>query len=263
MLGRKSGESRVGRYRRVVRHAAVLIVAGAAFVACAAEGRDEGVGVVQQADTSPWVTANITTSGSVVTVSTQEMPKGWFTKFGGFYADKSPITLSWSIGASSCLPGASGSASTADGTFTAIDNPTEHPVAYVWSDSIDFAAYQNHWHNLIGCDGSTTVVGCPDARTVNVTLSVGGSCGNNQDKCTDMASAQIPSVQDPDVVETNCGGGCPIGPCVSACQHLCNNAKCAQCCECKCKEAGLEGGNPACKPQKLCFQGSKGHPACL
>jgi hypothetical protein len=171
--------------------------------------------------------------------------------------------VTWASAASNCLPALTGSASTADGAFTALTNPQGKPVGYYWSFSTDLSAAQNHWNNHIACDGSVSIDGCPEARTVNVTLSVGGACLAAGGTCADSETASLGSVQDPDVVDTNCE--CNIGACVSACQAGCSphDPACSQCCECDCKQAGYDAGNEICAPQPLCYTGTKGHAACL
>jgi hypothetical protein len=237
--------------------------AGAALSACATVPSErENGGVVEQAVVTTTVTATASLVGTVLTVTTSDMPKGWYTKGANFDGNKAPISLSWTVSASSCLAAAGGSATTVAGSFTPLLNPQNKPVGYSWSYSIDLAAHQNHWHNHIACGGAVSVEGCQEARTVNVTLSVAGACLETDGAvCTDTDGVVLASVQDPDVVDGNCG--CNIGACVSACQAACNDASCGKCCECGCKAQALAGGNSACAPQSLCYSGSPGHPACL
>jgi hypothetical protein len=124
------------------------------------------------------------------------------------------------------------------------------------------AAAANHWHYLVKCDGSKVVVGCQSDKTVSITTAIDGP-GNND--FTGSTSAIVPAVQDPDEVETGCGGGtadpCDIGACVSACEHACSGPTCHQCCECRCKAELEPAGCPP--PQNLCYTGSAGHAVCL
>jgi len=212
---------------------------------------------------SETVTLTATLTGTTLTVQSGVMPRGWWTTRGGFDATKSPITLTLHADATGCSAAFDQTITTTGGTFTTITNPARHPMAYQWSASADLAGVADHWFNEIQCDGATIVRGCQAPRTVTVTLSVGGACLTAGGTCTATQSVSVASVQDPDQTVANCD--CPIGACVSACQRACANgdSSCAQCCECRCKDEGLRAGNTACRPQRLCYTGNRGHVACL
>ncbi len=212
------------------------------------------------------VSITATLTGTSLTVTSGYMPLGWFTQGGGFDASKSPIALTLHADATACQPALDVTIDASGGTFVPLLNPAGHPRAYAWTATTDLAAYQNHWHNHTRCDGSTAVEGCPEARAVTVTFSVGGACLADTGSCTASSPVSLPSAQDVDVVDADCAPPtCDIGPCVSACQASCasGDPDCAQCCECQCKAAGRAAGNLACQPQELCFKGSRGHAVCL
>lgn len=223
----------------------------------------ELVGEAAQAVVSNTVSATFTLSGSTVSINTSDMPKGWFTP----QFSKSPITVSWSADATACNASASGSYGSGSGTFNPVVNNGGQVNGYSWSASQSLAGLENHWHNYVACDGSVSVVGCDGARTVNYSLTVGGSCGSDPSKCTATGSVSLAAVQDADVVETNCAVGCDLslGACVSACQANCANgdSSCSSCCECNCKEE-QHAANSACPaPQGACYVNKPNRPACL
>ena len=244
----------------------MVLVMSSLFGGCL--GADDGTGssVGAAATVSNVVSITTTLTGTTLSVTTGYMPLGWFTRYGGFDATKSPITLTVHGEATACAPAFDLTLSSADGTFVPLLNPAGHPRAYGWTATVDLAAYRNHWRNHTLCNGTTTVEGCQEARALTVTFSVGGACLEDTGSCTTSSSISLASVQDPDVIDTNCTAPtCDIGPCVSACQHACaqGDSSCSQCCECHCKAEGRAAGNLACAPQLLCYEGSRGHAACL
>ncbi|MFO0608040.1 MAG: hypothetical protein U0324_33055 [Polyangiales bacterium] len=244
----------------------IVLAAGLALPSCVGAPDDPANAGASAVSEDVSITAMLT--GTVLSVRTSDMPKGWFTRGPGpdvFDPTKSPITLTLTAPATACSPSFSVTLRTADGTLNALLNPAGRPNGYYWTVSYDLGALADHWHNHVACDGSVTVEGCPDARTVTATLNVGGACSPAAHVCTATATAEVPSVQDADVVDTACSTSCEIGACVSACARTCGprNAGCHQCCECRCKAEGLAAGNVACRPQDLCYTGSPGHLACL
>ena len=223
-----------------------------------------------------------------LTVTTNAIPKGWFTGQGGsFDRSKSDVRLTLGITASDCSSEVTlNKSSLTDGTFTPVLNPAGKPMAYTWSLTLALSAYQDHWHNLIHCDGSVEVVGCKEPRVVTISVTAydeHGACHSytndaGETVCaSDSRSGLLSSVQDPDQSEVcQPSGGCDIGSCVSSCQtDGCGNARncptggagaacrdaitaCHQCCECVCKSE-----TAGCAPQDLCYTGSAGHPQCL
>jgi hypothetical protein len=226
-------------------------------------------------------------SDGSLTITTNAMPKGWFSSANTFDRTKSEIRLSIDISASDCSSEVTlNKTSLTDGAFSPVLNSQGKTTAYTWTITLDLSGYRDHWHNLIHCGGSVEVVGCREPRVVTVSATAydsNGACHDytndaGQTVCaSDGKSGLLTSVQDPDQFET-CApvSGCDIGSCVSSCQTsgcgdaskcasgqpgaACRNAitACRQCCECVCKSQ-----TAGCTPQDLCYTGSPGHPQCL
>lgn len=223
---------------------------------------NERIGETEQAAISNTVTATFLLDGATTNIRTGDMPKGWFTpKFM-----KSPISVAWSANATACHAAASGSfGSDTTGAFLTIMNPGGSLFGYSWLASHDVTGLENHWRLQVACDGTTTVIGCPKARAVNYTLSVGGACLTAGSTCTVDGSVSLPAIRDVDLVEINCPDLCDLslGDCVSDCQQRCGDPYCSSCCECNCKD-DLHRANDACEaPQSDCYNDKPTAPACL
>jgi hypothetical protein len=210
------------------------------------------------------VSATFSLDGLFTTITTGEMPKGWF----GPAANKTLIYVGWSMAPTNCGPAMTGGMSSSNtGSMIPVLNPNGKVNGYWWSVVHDLTGMENHWHNQVACDGSTTVVGCPGARTVSYILSVNGGCLADGGICSVNGSVSLPAIQDPDVIETNCTVDCDalLGADVSACQASCANgdSHCHSCCECICKK-DLHGRYDACPaPQSNCYVDKPNHDACL
>ena len=223
----------------------------------------EQVGEAAQAVSSS-VSATFTLNADkTVTVKTGDMPKGWYTQAGTANYSKSPITVSWNADVTGCnaTPASGSYGSGSKGTFTLLS-----PPGYTWSaTSNDLVGLENHWHKYIHCDGSTTVVGCPDARTIDYTLSVGGACLSGGGTCTASGSVSLPAIHDMDVIEpeSNCATDCEsvLGACISGCEGDGANgdSNCSRCCECRCKAMHRECG----APQWNCYEQKHDGSVCL
>ena len=189
-----------------------------------------------------------TSSGATVSVGLDE-------GFNAWKGTSPDVTLD---GNSSTCTGTVQFTQTVSGAWTFDQGNQSCSSDYAGTADLSIAA--NHWHNLIHCDNSTEVVGCQTDASYTAVVFVDGPGPND---FTTTVSGSIGAVQDPDVSDV-CDA-CPIGACVSACEATCaqGDTACGQCCECMCKEEGLEGGNDACQPQDLCYSGSDGHAACL
>lgn len=168
----------------------------------------------------------------LLTVQTNQLPKGWFSSRNTFDRAKSNIQTVYSLGATTCSAEKPGGTlnSTTDGGFTTENNPQGGVIGYYYSVSKDLSASQNHWYNHQHCDGSIEVHGCPQAVPVTVTSTAydkNGACYTYTDdagvtRCaSDTKAANLGAVQDPDVVDTQCEepASCGIGACVSSCEH--------------------------------------------
>ncbi|MFN7145248.1 MAG: hypothetical protein ACK4YP_15855 [Myxococcota bacterium] len=212
------------------------------------------------AATSYGVTAVIDETG-LLEVTTSAMDRGWFTRSGTFDRAKTDVSAEYTLGATTCSDaGAGGSlSSVTSGTFLPVYNRAGTAVVgYQWDVVLDLSGAANRWYNHTHCDGSVEVHGCAAAIPVSIQSAVdaaSGECRTLDDGTCAAAttSASLPAVQDPDVVETDCGGTCDIGPCVSSCEADCNDAwpvgrgaphgnaaakaACNAECHCVCKEA--------------------------
>jgi hypothetical protein len=194
-------------------------------------------------------------------IQTSPMDKGWFNTGNTLDRTKSYIVTTYTVGATSCSDAVAGEtlSSATSGTFIPIYNtPGRNVTGYYWDIIVDLSGSQNHWYNHTHCDGTVEVHGCAEASPVFITSTVTGPSDNcrtlDRGSCaTATTGAKLPAVQDPDVIETNCGGTCDIGTCVSACESDCNDAwpvggignagnaalkaACNAECHCTCKEA--------------------------
>jgi hypothetical protein len=184
-----------------------------------------------------------------LTATVGPLPKGLFTHRNLLDRSKSTITLTYNIAqAGDCHGPAGGSAtSTAQGTFVPMLNAQGQTTAYYWTITIDLSGQQNHWHNHIHCDESVHVHGCQQSRDVAIEVRLNNP--GDAEWGYDAATLSLASVQDPDDVETNCGGGngCD-GPALAACTTACEQetcadlkgkarAECAHACNCQCHPA--------------------------
>ena len=174
-------------------------------------------------------------AAGTLTLQTLPMPKGWFSSRDSLDRTKTDLRTTFSIPASGCLPAASGNyTSTIQGKFVPLTNSAGKVDAYEWNMLDYLSPYQNHWHYHVGCDGSRTVDGCQEARTVTLDITAYGSDGqcrtyvdaNGVTQCaSDEITLSLASVQDPDVVvpAADCQApDCGIGPCESACAQACD-----------------------------------------
>jgi hypothetical protein len=188
------------------------------------------------------------------------LPKGWFTKNGAFTRTKTNLRATLDFAGTSCSDAKQSLVvnSTTTGDFTPSLNNGGQVSGYTWDAIADVSSRQNHWYLHQHCDGTTEVHGCADAVQVTMDIvavdTASGNCQLDGGICPDFPTqtASLPAVQDPDVVDTDCGGGeegesCGIGPCVSACEQDCNAAYdartqrdarelCKQACTCECKK---------------------------
>ena len=201
---------------------------------------------------------SITTDG-LAAVNTAPMPHGWFASKNVLDRTKTELRGSFSFAATECSEAPSDQAinSLRDGQFSPVLNSQGHTRAWTWSYVADLQAAQNRWYRHRHCDGTVEVHGC--AASIPVTLDLvatdpkTGACRTVDSTGTCAAvslASRLAAVQDPDVVDTDCGGGggggddasCGIGPCVSACEQGCNalsprsaQQRCKQECVCTCK----------------------------
>lgn len=174
-------------------------------------------------------------STGALSLSTLAMPKGWFNSKNTLDRTKTEIRVTAVLDSTSCVVGAGEQtfSSATLGSFLTgylpVLNPQSKDVGYVWTMLGDLAAAQNHWNFYTGCDGKKVVVGCPQARGTSFTVEAfepkSGACRSYLDATNvltcakDTIAFQLAAVQDPDVVETDCGvtgDPCGIGQCVSA-----------------------------------------------
>ena len=87
-----------------------------------------------------------------LTVTTNAMPKGWFTgNQNSFDRTKTDIRVSVDISASDCSAETTlTKSSVADGTFAPILNSQGKPTAWRWSITLNLDAYRDHWHSSVG-----------------------------------------------------------------------------------------------------------------
>jgi hypothetical protein len=247
---------------------ALLVLGGC--VADTDRGSTERTGEAAQAVSSIYVGASFNLIDFTTHITTTVMPKGWYTgKLNQPDWTKSPVTVYWSTPDTNCVKAESNSFSSLDpggGTFT-VDPDANSKGGYSWYGTHDLNSLAHHWYNSIGCDGSTTIVGCQKGRTIYYELSVGGSCLTAGGTCTAYGSVYLPAVQDPDVTATDCPVVCdqPLGPCVLACQTKCGNGNsdCSNCCECWCKHDLYGDDDPVCGPQPNCYDDNGNHGACM
>ncbi len=232
-----------------MRHAVIAVSVG---VICA----------TAWAATSPLLTSSVVNSG-VLSIITNALPKGWFFSGGAFDRPKTNLRVSYSFAATSCSAAAPGGqvSSVTLGTFTPVTNQAGQATAYVWDTLIDVSSYQNHYYMHQHCDGTTELHGCAEAIAMTVTTTAYDAAGNCRTyiddagvtRCaSDTDSTWLPAVQDPDVIDTDCGASCGIGPCVWVCEQNCDASfdcaqgtagascratrqACKQACPCSCK----------------------------
>ncbi len=194
-------------------------------------------------------------------LQTNQMDKGWFNKAGTLDRTKSDIATDYTLGATTCSAAKEGVSysSVTEGMFVPVYNTVGTAViGYRWNIVADLSGSQNHWYYHTHCDATVEVHGCDQAISVSITSAVAdaaGACRTLDDGTCASAStsATLPAVQDPSVVETDCGGTCDLGTCVSSCESECNDAwpvggrdnagnaalkaACNAECHCSCKEA--------------------------
>ena len=223
--------------------------------------RDAGeqLGEAAQALVSENVSVTCLLNGPCTTITTNELPKD---SLAPEYS-KSPIVVEWRAPATPCHLEAGGTLHSADEGKSYVPNSESKQPGYMWSVDSDLAGLENHWHNEIGCDGLTTMVGCPKGRTIYYSLSVYGACLTASGTCTATGSVLLPAIEDDPVTVTNCPGACGelFGDCMKECSDSCGsgNPDCHSCCECNCKhKINVEDENSACPaPQSSC------DPACF
>jgi len=256
-------KTRVGRFTLI---GAGLAIAGAAIAGAAATF-----------DISVIIVPDIVSGNESLTVTTNEMPKGWYTEKGGFDRSKSNVAVTINGDATQCSTSKSGGTlnSVSDGTFTAQLNPAGKPDAYVWSATKDLSSMQNHWYWHQHCDGTTEKHGCDAAINVSVTATVYDKVGavrTNEDgsPATATKSATLPAVQDADVVETGCqteGPSCKLdgqvfGACQSSCEANANAQKqAAQDAEKDCAK-GNDGNSCRAAAREAARQADVANSAC-
>lgn len=211
------------------------------------------VAAVALAATSPLLFASVGITNAQLYVSTQPLPKGWFSSRGALDRTKSNLVLTYAMNATACsaaAPGGSASSVTV-GNLGAVVNTQGVTTAYTWDTSVDLASFQNHWYDHQLCDGTVEQLGCDQAIPVDVSVTAYDGAGacltyvNNagQTVCaSDTATASLPAVQDATVIDTQCDSTCGIGACVSSCEHDCEltgsgkeKQSCKEACVCTCK----------------------------
>lgn len=200
-------------------------------------------------------------SNAILYITTNGLPKGWFSTANSLDRTKTDLRTTYSFGATTCSPAyASGSvSSTSVGNFSSVFAQNGNTTGYIWDTQVDLASYQNHWYRHYHCDGTIEIHGCDSAIPVSVTTTAYNKNGNcltyvndaGQTVCvSDTRTASLPSVQDADVYEVCLQDpSCGIGQCESACQANCGaqtysgtikeqhdqRQQCRNACECQCK----------------------------
>ena len=187
-----------------------------------------------------------TSGNQTLTVSTDRLPKGWFSSKNALDRAKSNLAVVVTGQATACSTQKDGGTlnSTTDGTFTPDLNSQGKVDGYYWAGTKDLSSMQNHWWFHTHCDGTTEKHGCDAAITVSVTATAydkSGACHTyvndaGQTVCaSDTQVATLPAVQDEDVVDTGCqteGDACKLdgqvfGACESSCETTASAAEAA------------------------------------
>jgi hypothetical protein len=227
-------------------------------------------GFVASAASNPLVMSASVTDGTLSIVTTQAMPKGWFSSRNVFDRTKTDLRVTYTIGATACSPEATGSLSSLTvGEFVPVLNANDSTViGYHWNTTVDVAAYAEHYTIHIHCDGTQHIHGCNVARPVTVTVQAFDKSGDpltfvddsgvTQLVLVTLEAGSIAPVLDATIIET-CEVDCGIGQCVSACEQNCLSGRGAQACNdaCQCQCKLLKHAEiPAChqKAPEQCLQ---------
>lgn len=218
----------------------------------------------QEALFSASIGASFSLLGLSTSIQTGDIPANWYMTS----VSDVPITVTWKSPATDCKAeevASFGSANT--GKFAQLWNIDGEFLGFSWSARHDLEGLEHHWHQLVSCDGSSMVIGCKDARTINYTLSAGGHCINPDTTCAARGTISLPATRDADTVESNCPTNCAasLRACISSCQAACRGGEpnCSRCCECDCKDA-IHENSPACPaPPASCYAAAIRYPACL
>lgn len=206
------------------------------------------------------MTASLDATG-LLDLQTNQMDKGWFNRSNTLDRTKSDVVTDYALGATACSEEKAGVSysSVTDGMFVPVyAGVGTNVVGYRWTIVADLSGSQNHWYYHTHCDATVEVHGCDQPIPVSITSTVedaAGACRTLDDgSCaTTSTSATLAAVQDPSVTDTDCGGTCDLGECVSSCESDCNDAwpvggrdnagnaalkaACNADCHCTCKEA--------------------------
>jgi hypothetical protein len=224
----------------------------------------ERLSAAQEALLSASIGASFSLLGMTTSIQTGDMPANWYVTSG----TEVPITVTWKSPATECKTeeiASFGSANT--GSFAQVWTIDGELLGFSWSARHDLAGLEHHWHNLVTCDGTSTIVGCKATRTIDYIVSVAGHCLDADTKCAARGTISLPATRDSDKVETHCPTNCPgsLKACVSSCQGVCRGSEsnCSRCCECDCKDA-IHANSPACPaPPASCYAAETHSPACL
>lgn len=192
-----------------------------------------GLGGVALAAVSPLL-ISLSINNGIMGIETNELPKGWFFSGGTFDRSKTNLVTTYSFEATSCSVASAGGTlnSTTGGQFESHLNSGGQVTGYSWNMYVDLAAQQNEYYVHYHCDGTTHIVGCDQAKTVDVTTTAYADNGNcrtydndeNVEVCaSDSDQIALPALRGLDVYDTNCDASCGIGPCVSQCEQDCDD----------------------------------------
>lgn len=202
--------------------------------------------------------------GMTTSIQTGNIPANWYKSSAGDV----PITVIWNSAATACKSEEIASfGSNTTGSFAQIWNLGGQLIGLSWSAKHDLTGLEHHWYNDVGCDGTSRVVGCKDARKVTYTLSAYDRCLETTPNCAVGGSVWLQATHDPDKVQANCPMSCPdaLAACIASCRAACagSDPSGCRCCECDCRDAIHERNSACPAPPVSCYVIMPKYPACL